>query len=44
LVGGLRRSGVARQHGGMCFSRDFKLQLVDDAARSDDAGLRIDLN
>jgi len=38
------RHGLAREHGGMCLnSGDFKLQLVDDAARSDYAGLRIDL-
>jgi hypothetical protein len=39
------RDGLAREYGGMCLDlRDVNLQRVDDATRSDDAGLRTDLN
>jgi hypothetical protein len=39
------RHGLAREQGGICLHPgEFNLKRVDDATRSDDAGLRIDLN
>ena len=38
------RHGLAREQGICLGSGEFNLQRVDDGTRSDDAGLRIELN